>query len=43
MDDELVSRREVVALPFGVSDISETLLRIERLLGEDDGEEADEG
>jgi hypothetical protein len=24
-------------------DISETLLRIERLLGEDDGEEADEG
>jgi hypothetical protein len=43
VDEELVSRGEVVALLFGVSDISETLLRIERLLGDEDGEEADEG
>jgi hypothetical protein len=40
----LIERDEVVALLFNVSDIVQTLTRIERLLEEDDGEEeADEG
>lgn len=44
MADPLIERAEVVALLFNVSDISVTLTKIERLLGEDDGEEeADEG
>ena len=44
MDDSLIERAEVVALPFNLSDIAVTLTNIERLLGEDDGEEeADEG
>jgi hypothetical protein len=43
VEDALLSREEVVGLLFNVSDISETLYRIERLLGGDDGEEADEG
>jgi hypothetical protein len=39
-----IERAEVVALLFNVSDIVSALERIERLLGEDDGEEeADEG
>jgi hypothetical protein len=39
-----IDRAEVVALLFNVSDIVSALERIERLLGEDDGEEeADEG
>jgi hypothetical protein len=37
--EPLIDRSEVVALLFNVSDISATLLGIERLLGEDDGEE----
>jgi hypothetical protein len=42
--DPLIERAEVVALLFNVSDIAATLTSIERLLGEDDGEEeADEG
>jgi hypothetical protein len=43
--DTLIERSEVVALLFSVSDIADTLARIQRLLeGEDDGEEeADEG
>lgn len=42
--DPLIERAEVVALLFNVSDIAVTLTKIERLLGEDDGEEeADEG
>ncbi len=44
MSDPLIDRPEVMALLFNVSDISATLLRIERMLGEDDGEEeTDEG
>jgi hypothetical protein len=42
--DEVIERAEVVALLFNVSDILQTLARIERLLSEDDGEEeADNG
>jgi hypothetical protein len=44
MPDPLIERAEVVALLFNVSDIASPLARIERLLGEGDGEEeADEG
>jgi hypothetical protein len=39
MPDLPIERAEVVALLFNVSDISVTLTNIERLLGEDDGEE----
>src|SRR5437016_944394 len=40
VDEELIARSEIVALPFTVSDIAETLARIEhRLRQEDDGEE----
>ena len=39
MDEELISRQEIVALLFRVSDIAETVLRIETLLEDDDGEE----
>jgi hypothetical protein len=39
MPDSLTERAEVVALLFNVSDIAVTLTNIERLLGEDDGEE----
>ena len=42
MDDAPIARAEVVALLSNVSDIAVTLTNIERLLGEDDGEEADE-
>jgi hypothetical protein len=42
MPDLPIERAEVVALLFNVSDISVTLTNIERLLGEDDGEETDE-
>jgi hypothetical protein len=42
--EPLIERAEVVALLFNVSDIAVTLTNIERLLGEDDGEEeVDEG
>jgi hypothetical protein len=42
--EPVIERQEVVALLFNVSDIASALERIERLLGEDDGEEeADEG
>jgi hypothetical protein len=42
--DPLIERSEVVALLFNVGDIANALARIERLLGEDDGEEeTDEG
>lgn len=44
MAERLIERAEVVALLFNVSDIAVTLTSIERLLGEDDGEEeADAG
>ncbi len=47
MDEELISRREIVALLFNVSDMAHSLSRIEGLLGggDDDGEEeeTDEG
>jgi hypothetical protein len=39
MPDVPIERAEVVALLFNVSDIAVTLTNIERLLGEDDGEE----
>ena len=43
MPDSLIERAEVVALLLNVSDIAITLANIERLLGEDSGEEeADE-
>jgi hypothetical protein len=40
MPDTPIERAEVIALLFNVSDIAVTLANIERLLGEDDGEEA---
>ena len=45
MEDGIISRDEVVALLFNVSDLAESLKRIEILIGGDDGEEeeADEG
>jgi hypothetical protein len=44
VSDPVIERAEVVALLFNVSGIAVTLTKIERLLGEDDGEEeADEG
>jgi hypothetical protein len=44
VDEPVIQRAEVVALPFNVSNIAVTLTQIERLLREDDGEEeADEG
>jgi hypothetical protein len=42
MDEELISRGELVELLFAVQDIRVSLARIERLLEGDDGEEADE-
>jgi hypothetical protein len=42
MTDSVIEREEAVALLFNVSDILQTLLRIETLLREDDEEEADE-
>ena len=42
--DSLIERGEIVALLFNVSDIADTLTKIERLLrGGDEEEEADEG
>ena len=45
MDEELISRAEIAALLFNVSDIALSLERIQALLeGDDDGEEeADAG
>lgn len=44
MPEPVIERGEVIALLFNVSDIAVTLAEIERLLGEDDGEEeVDEG
>jgi hypothetical protein len=45
VDEEVISRDEVVALLFNVSDVARSLERIEILMGGDDGEEeeADEG
>lgn len=39
MTESLIERAEIVALLFAVNDISATLVRIEELLQEDDGEE----
>jgi hypothetical protein len=39
VSDVPIERAEVVALLFNLSDIAVTLTKIERLLGEDDGEE----
>jgi hypothetical protein len=43
IDADLISRNEVVALLFKVSDIAETLERIAKLLEDDDGEEETDG
>ena len=44
MSETLIEHGEIVALRFNVSDISATLTKIERLLGDgDEEEEADEG
>jgi hypothetical protein len=43
VDEPVVSREEAVALLFNVTDIVESLRRIEELLRDDDGEEEDEG
>ncbi|MEX0673577.1 MAG: hypothetical protein WD981_04860 [Gaiellaceae bacterium] len=44
MAEPVIERDEVVALLFNVSDIADSLAKIERLLGGDHGEEeADEG
>jgi hypothetical protein len=44
IDETLITRQEVVALPFNVSDIAASLERIEALLEEEeDGEEDNEG
>lgn len=42
MEEGLISRDEIVALLFNVSDMTHTLENIEALLGGDDEEEADE-
>ena len=42
VDETIITRNEVVALLFNVSDIAASLARIEGLLEEDDGEEDDE-
>jgi hypothetical protein len=39
----MIERAEVVALLFNVSDIAQSLNRIEQLLEEDDGEEETDG
>jgi hypothetical protein len=44
IDEDLITRDEVVALLFNVSDIAASLSHFEELLGGDDGEEeVDEG
>jgi hypothetical protein len=44
VDEQLASRDEIVGLLFRVNDIAETLLNIEQLLRDEDGEEEeDEG
>ncbi|MDX6477020.1 MAG: hypothetical protein QOH95_2531 [Gaiellaceae bacterium] len=43
MEEPLIERPEIVALLFNVSDIASSLARIERWLGEDDGEEETDG
>jgi hypothetical protein len=44
MTEQLIERNEIVALLFNVSDIADTLTKIEGLLrGDDEEEEADEG
>ena len=42
VDEELISRDALVGLLFNVSDIAHTLVRIERLLEEDDDGQADD-
>ncbi len=38
MSEPLIERAEIVALLFAVNDINQTLLKIEQVLREDDGE-----
>ncbi|HEX5449045.1 MAG TPA: hypothetical protein VFW85_03210 [Gaiellaceae bacterium] len=42
LNDELISREEVVGLLFNVSDAAAAALAIERLLREDNGEEEED-
>jgi hypothetical protein len=42
MSEPLIERSEIVALLFNVADIAAVMLRIGRLLGEDDEEEKDD-
>ena len=43
VDEPLITRDEIVALLFNVSDISVAIVSIEKLLKGEDGEERDEG
>jgi hypothetical protein len=43
VDEQLVSREEIVALLFNVSDMASSLEAIEALLGGDDEEETADG
>lgn len=43
IDERFITRDEVVALLFNVSDIAASLSRIEELLGGDNGEEEADG
>jgi len=43
VDEPVIYREEAVALLFTVTVVVATLLSIERLLKDDDGEETDEG
>jgi hypothetical protein len=43
MDEAPIHREEVVGLLFAVHDISQTPIRIEELLSDDEPEEDDEG
>jgi hypothetical protein len=44
IDENMISRDDIVALLFNVSDVARALERIEALIGGDDGEEeTDEG
>jgi hypothetical protein len=43
IEEALITREEVIALLFNVSDMAVSLAQIERLLEGDDGEEADQG
>jgi hypothetical protein len=43
VDDELITRDEVIGLLFNVADMAESLRTLEAVLGGEDGEEEDDG